>query len=67
MTPHHARAHAGFDRLMAVLCKTASIRDVIAFPKTGAGADALFRSPAPVAADVLAQYGIAPVPAARGR
>ena len=52
---------------MAVLCKTASIRDVIAFPKTGAGADALFRSPAPVAADVLAQYGIAPVPAARGR
>ena len=46
---------------MAMLCKTESIRDVIAFPKTGAGTDLLFKSPAPAdAAGVLQQYGIQP-------
>ncbi len=49
---------SGFDRLMAILCGTATIRDVIAFPKTGAGTDALFRSPSAVDKGVLAQYGI---------
>ena len=43
---------------MSILCKTPSIRDVIAFPKTGAGADPLFESPAPARSDVLDQYGI---------
>ena len=43
---------------MSLLCKTPSIRDVIAFPKTGAGADPLFESPAPARSDVLDQYGI---------
>ena len=43
---------------MSILCKTPSIRDVIAFPKTGAGADLLFESPAPARPDVLDQYGI---------
>ena len=43
---------------MSILCKTPSIRDVIAFPKTGAGADLLFESPAPARSDVLDQYGI---------
>jgi len=43
---------------MSILCKTPSIRDVIAFPKTGAGADPLFESPAPARPDVLDQYGI---------
>ena len=46
---------------MAILCKTETIRDVIAFPKTTGGTDALFKSPAPAdAVRVLQQYGIAP-------
>lgn len=45
---------------MAILCKTSTIRDVIAFPKTGTGTDLLFKSPAAVSEEVLYQYGVQP-------
>ena len=44
--PPHAGIALGFDRFMAILCDTLSIRDVMAFPKTGSGTDPLFSSPA---------------------
>lgn len=46
---------------MSILCKTPSLRDVIAFPKTGTGTDLLFESPAPARLGVLDQYGIGEV------
>lgn len=46
--PPHGGIAWGVDRLMMILEKKASIREVMAYPKTGSGEDLLFESPSPL-------------------
>jgi aspartyl-tRNA synthetase len=56
--PPHGGIAFGWDRITALLAHTDSIREVIAFPKSGGGVDPLTDAPAPITAQQRKESGI---------
>ncbi|MFE6921188.1 aspartate--tRNA ligase [Nocardia sp. NPDC057663] len=64
--PPHGGLAFGWDRITALLAGEDSIREVIAFPKTGGGVDPLTDAPAPITAQQRKEAGIDAKPEVKG-
>jgi aspartyl-tRNA synthetase len=62
--PPHGGIAFGWDRICALLSGVDSIREVIAFPKTGGGYDPLTGAPAPIAPEQRKEAGVDALPEA---